>query len=219
MLDLFMKTGAVVLITALSACVPPPQPVANGGLEAGPAPKIAAPKIVSFAPNLLEVDIDGAAVKAVPPRGVCISPDSVQTFPRAVFAVYEECAGSRARKLGGDLSLSISNAPMEEDLKAMGAFFETDAGLAGLGFNGSSKGVSLVETAMDKNAIYAVVEDRSQSGPAFAGDLICRAFTGINGRMVVVSLVSRKGQGLNAGEMQKQVQEIVTALQKANGQV
>ena len=65
-------------------------------------------------------------------------------------------------------------------------------------------------------ALYAVVEDASEFGPAFAGDEICRAFTEVNGRMVMVTSLSRRNAPPKPGALRAELESVVAALRGAN---
>lgn len=208
--------GLAAALLALAACVPQPHPGApdlSGVVKPSSDSYL---QIVSVAPDLVEIDSAGTVVRAAPPSGMCIPKDSIQTAPDAVFLIMSECPGAPSANLGGVLSVSVSHMPMEGGLPALKRFFDTPEGLAGLGFGGDADAVSMIESVTGPRALYTVVEDTSQSGPAFAGDFICRAFTEIRGRMVVATLVSRRGGGREPEEMRGALTQIVAALHDGN---
>ncbi|MFV0475651.1 MAG: hypothetical protein ACK5MQ_15810 [Pikeienuella sp.] len=173
-------------------------------------------QIVSVAPDLVEVDSAGTVVRAAPPEGLCIPVDSIQTGPDAVFLIMSACSGATAKEPGGVLSVSISRMGMEGGLPALKRFFETPEGLAGLGYGGGAATVSMVETVTGPRALYTAVEDKSAAGPAFADELISRAFTEIRGRMTVITLISRRGEAQEADAMRAELTRVVAALHDGN---
>ncbi|MEX2520127.1 MAG: hypothetical protein WD969_12430 [Paracoccaceae bacterium] len=214
------SAGRAALIAAcvlgLVACVPEPEPGAPDISHLTKPLSADYLQIVSAAPELVEVDAAGRIVRAVPPPGLCIPLDSIQTAPAAVFLIYNECPGGVAAALGGVLSVSISKEPLSMEFATLQRFFETRPGRAGLGYGGSADDISLVETKADPHALYAVVEDKSELGPAFAGDLICRAFTEVNDRMVVLTLISRRSDPAEGAAMRARLTRIVAALHEGN---
>ncbi|QIE55367.1 hypothetical protein G5B40_07795 [Pikeienuella piscinae] len=207
---------AGALLAALAACAPEPAPGAPdiSRLQQPLSPDYL--QIVSVAPDLVEVDAAGNVVRVTPPDGLCIPLDSIQTGPESVFMIFAECPGAPRAGLGGVLSISVSRMPLAGGLPALERFFDSPKGVIGLGYGGDRADVSMVETMTGPRALYAVVEDRSEFGPAFAGDLICRAFTEIDDRMTVVTLISRRGERQEAAGMRAKLAEIVAALHAGN---
>lgn len=202
-------------VLGLVSCAPEPEPGAPDISHLTKPLSADYLQIVSAAPDLVEVDSGGRVVRAVPPPGLCIPLDSIQTAPAAVFMIYNECPGAEAA-LSGVLSLSISKEPLAMKFPTLERFFKTRAGRVGLGYGGSADEISLIEIHAGPHALYAVVEDKSEFGPAFAGDLICRAFTEINGRMVVLTLISRRSDPAEGAAMQARLSRVVAALHAGN---
>lgn len=184
-------------------------------------------QIVSASDELVEIDSGGRIVRAAAPEGLCISADSVQTGPDAVFLIMGDCLYNQGPsvdadenedfgELGGVLSISVSNGPLGSDFATLERFFASGEGLAGLGHGGDAKDVSLIETRRENGALIALVEDRSAAGPAFAGDVICRAFMELNGRMTVVSLIGLRDDPRSVEMLRDQIGKIVRALRAEN---
>ncbi|WP_340110529.1 hypothetical protein [Pikeienuella sp. HZG-20] len=210
------RAAQAALILALAACAP------GSGPGVPDASRLARPlsddylQVVSVAPDLVEIDAAGRLVRATPPDGLCIPRDSVQTSPEMAFLIFSRCPGATPADLGGVLSVSVSKTPLSSDFATLQRFFRTQAGLVGLGYGGDAADVSMVEMEVGPRALYVVVEDRSEFGPAFAGDLICRTFTEIQGRMVVMTLISRRDEEHEPSAMRARLAEAVAALHAGN---
>lgn len=210
------QVGLAALLATLVACAPEPEPGAPDISRLQQPLSADYLQIVSVAPDLVEVDAAGNVVRVSPPYGLCIPLDSIQTGPDSVFMIFAACPDAPQAGLGGVLSVSVSRMPLAGGLPALARFFDSPQGVVGLGYGGDGADVSMVETVSGPRALYAVVEDRSEFGPAFAGDLICRAFTEIDGRMTVVTLISRRGERQEPAEMRAKLGEIVAALHAGN---
>ncbi|MEM7544643.1 MAG: hypothetical protein AAF367_03835 [Pseudomonadota bacterium] len=204
-----MLTG-LILVTA--ACTPPGN-ARRAGLD-GPL-RDEYVQIVSVDRRGVEVDASGQIVRALAPDGMCIPTDSVQTSPLSVFLLMRDCSEG-VERFGGVLSLSISNGPTPGGLDGLAAFMTTEAGLLSLGHGGDLEDMTLIDVRTEKGAVFAVVEDRSEFGPAFAGDTICRAFVELNGRMTVVSLLSLREAPQSADVLRDRLGEVVEALHQSN---
>lgn len=209
-----LKTAVLAGMTfALVACAPQGQatrvkldrPITENYLQ-----------VVSADQDLVEVDAAGQLVRASAPSGMCIPVDSIQTSPASVFMMMRDCNAGDDKKVGGVISISISNGPLPGDLHAVEAFMATNPGLVGLGYGGDLDDVTLLNLNRDDSAVYAVVEDRSEFGPAFAGDVICRAFVELNGRMAVISMLSLRDDPRDPNELRTMLEAIVSELSAEN---
>ncbi|MEM7524448.1 MAG: hypothetical protein AAF360_11960 [Pseudomonadota bacterium] len=169
---------------------------------------------MSISSNLVEFDSSGRIVKAAAPKGVCIPTDSIQTGRESAFLLMDDC--DLPSKMGGVLSVSIAGAPMTLGPEGLERFFRTEAGIVGLGYGGDIEDVALIEATIGDGAVFAVIEDRSEFGPPFAGDVICRAFTELNGRMAVVTLMSLRDRPEDPAKLSAELKRIVAALRAAN---
>jgi hypothetical protein len=208
----FAKLGLMVVLL-LAACAPAGKsrqvrigdPLSDGYLQ-----------IVSVAPTLVEVDASGNIVKAAAPDGFCIPIDSIQTSPAAVFLVMDDCAGAAE---GGAVSLSISNGPMTGGLDLMEQFLTSPPALIGLGYGGEQEDLSLIGISRHQGALIALIEDRSEFGPAFAGDMIGRAFLELNGRMTVLTILTRRDAPPSEAQLRSRIAGMVTELTRLNPNV
>ena len=169
-------------------------------------------QLVSVSDRLVEVDSAGRIVRAAAPKGLCISTDSIQTFGDSVFMVVEGCGD----KLAGVVSISVSNQPFSGDFSQLECLLQTRAGRISLGYGGDAGDIELIGLRRQDGALYAMVQDMSEFGPAFAGDEICRVFTELNGRMAVVSILSRRAAPVSADELAAEISALVQALKAAN---
>lgn len=214
-----LALGAFVALTTSCA---PPGAGANGGqngAQNGGAGRIGGTlsseyvQIVSVSRSLVEVESSGRLVKAAAPDGDCIPVDSIQTQRRTAFLLIHDCAGAAPI---GVVSLSISAAPLTLPPDDLARFLKSDAARAGLGFGGGEAGVSVIDVEVADGVVIAMVEDKGGFGPAFAGEVICRAFMELNGRMVVATLTSLGDAPRPAEEMRAELERFVGALRAAN---
>lgn len=170
-------------------------------------------QLVNVGDRLVEIDSAGRIVRAAAPDGQCFSHESIQTLGEAVFMLIADCGGG---EYSGVVSLSIGNGPLAADLEAMEAFFRTDEGRIGLGYGGDDEDIALLDVRRVGDTLFAAVEDRSEFGPAFAGDEICRAFIEVNGRMVVATSLSRRTDPPAPGALRAELETVIDALRRAN---
>lgn len=207
-------SGLFAPLLLLAACAPPSGP---GGTDFARLSRPLTPgyvQIVSAAPRLVEVDAGGRVIRAKAPEGLCIPLDGVQTMRDSAFLLFSACPG--APEAPGVPSLSISGAPASMDLPALERFLATEAGTIGLGYGGGAEDVTLLSLEREGAALIAVAEDRSEFGPAFAGDLILRAFVEVNGRLVVATMLSRRERPAEPAEMRAALLGLVAALAEAS---
>ncbi|MFN3259079.1 MAG: hypothetical protein ACE37J_00830 [Pikeienuella sp.] len=209
-----MGSGLFAPLVLLAACAPPSGP---GGTDYARLSRPLTPgyvQIVSAAPRLVEVDAGGRVIRARAPDGLCIPLEGVQTMRDSAFVLFSACPG--APEAPGVPSLSISGAPTPMDLAALERFLATEAGAVGLGYGGGAEDVTLLSLKREGEALIAMAEDRSEFGPAFAGDLIIRAFVEINGRLVIATMLSRREGAAEPEEMRAALLGLVAALAEAS---
>lgn len=208
----FKIIGAAAISAALTSCAP------QGGAKVASLDRPLSAEyvqIVSASTSLVEIDASGALVRAEAPKGFCIPRDSIQTSREAVFLLIGEC-GSSSEEVAGVLSVSVSNGPLSTDLPSLERFLRTDVGIVGLGYGGDREDLMLIDVRLDGEALIALVEDRSEFGPAFAGDVIGRAFTELNGRMAVITLLSRRNNPRDPEIVRRDLSKIVRSLRATN---
>ncbi len=170
-------------------------------------------QLVSVGPRLVEIDAAGRRVKAAA-TGRCIPLDSIRTSRASVFLILAECPGAAPEEDAGLLSVSVSPVGLPMSGPALVRFLRSPEGLAALGHGeGAAK---LVLAADAPEATYAVVEDRGPHGPSFAGPLIARAFTEINGRMVVATLLSLRDSQDDPERLRARLADLVARLRAEN---
>lgn len=200
------------LCAVIAACAPPTSSKRDPFGQPARADYL---QLVAVSDQLVEVDSAGRKIKAAAPDGLCIPIDSIQTFRDSVFMVVDGCQGAKS-PLAGVVSINITNGPLAADLTSLEAHFRTVSGQVGLGYGGDEEDVSLVDLTRTDDRLYATVIDMSEFGPAFAGDEICRVFMELNGRMVVVSMMSRRAEPKSPQELRADISAIAEALRKAN---
>lgn len=170
--------------------------------------------------KLIEVNASGRTVRAVAPEGFCFPTSGVMTGEASAFLLLQRCDGAAAKDV---ISLSVAkhglfgdDAPSEENFAAFRRFLETPDGAAQLGLDAGSGAVFLIDTKYENGALYAMAKDGSATTLSFSGQVICRAFTELNGRMVIVSAIASKQAKRDPEAMQADLARIVNALIAAN---
>lgn len=201
----------VVALATLASCAPP------GGAQRnafeGPL-RSDYLQLVSASATAVTIDSAGREVTAKAPDGFCIPSDSIQLLGDAAFMVVAPCAGGPG-DVGGVLSLSISNGPMSVSLDEMERRLR-QGGAAALGYGGDAEDISLISLERRGEALFATVEDASEFGPAFAGDVIRRAFVEVNGRLAVASHISLRETARSPEEMRGALESLVDAVSAEN---
>lgn len=173
--------------------------------------------------KLIEVNASGRTVRAVAPEGFCFPTSGVMTGEASAFLLLQPCDGDPTKDV---ISLSIAKhglfgdeSPSEENFAAFRSFLETREGAAQLGLDAGSGAVFLIDTKYENGALYAMTKDASGAALSFSGQVICRAFTELNGRMVIVSAIASKQSKRDPATMQADLADIVNQLIAANSKL
>lgn len=217
------KAALVAAVAVLAGCADP------NGLGRGPdglkAPSFGRTlsrdylQIVDISRQAISVDANGRTVRAPAPKGYCIPNEGVLSGRAAVFFLMESCDGSSQPLI----SVSIGKAPLFDEggptparLAALKSFLMTEEGRRNLGFDAGSGAIFLERSTIANGALYAIVRDGSGAGPSFADPILAKAFTELNGRMAVVTLLAPKGRVAGAEDMEGVLAQITSSLQAAN---
>lgn len=220
MLRVFVTMWIMALTAFLSACAPPGQAKAPifASLDRPLSDKYV--QLATIERKLIEVNASGRTVRAEAPEGYCFPTSGVLTGEDSAFLLLQPCNGDDAKDV---LSLSIAKhglfgdaAPSEENFAEFRRFLETREGASQLGLDAGSGAVFLIETRYENGALYAMTQDASGASLTFSGQIICRAFTELNGRMVVVSAIASKKSKRNPDVMRADLAKVVNGLIAAN---
>lgn len=220
MLRVFVAVGLMALTAPLLSCAPPGQAKAP---EFASLDRPISDKYVQLAVierKLVEVNASGRTVRAEAPEGYCFPTSGVLTGEDSAFLLLQPCSGDDAKDV---LSLSIAKhglfgdePPSEANFAAFRRFLETPEGARQLGLDAGSGAIFLLETRYENGALYALTQDASSAALTFAGQVICRAFTELNGRMVVVSAIASKKSRRDPEVMLADLAKVVDRLIAAN---
>lgn len=174
-------------------------------------------RLVSAAPELVEVEATGRLVRIPAPEGFCAPREGVMTGRDSAFFIMERCGETAP----GLLSVSVAAAPMTAGdrraaLLGLEAYLRTPEGIRSLGFDAGSGAVFLRETEIRGGTLYVLLDDAGSSGLAFAGRAVARAFTELNGRLSVITLISEASRPVEGGALKKALIGIVERLVAAN---
>ncbi len=223
MLRVFVTMSFMALTALLSACAPPGQakPPVFASLDRPISDTYV--QLATIERKLIEVNASGRIVRAEAPAGYCFPTSGVLTGEDSAFLLLQPCNGDNAKDV---LSLSIAKhglfgdaAPSEENFADFRRFLETREGANQLGLDAGSGAVFLIETRYENGALYALTQDASGANLEFSGQVICRAFTELNGRMVVISAIASKKSKRDHEVMQADLAKIVNGLIVANSDV
>lgn len=220
MLRVLVIIAAMSLTTLLSACAPPGQ--AKGPRFAS-LDRPLSDEYVQLAlieRRLIEVNASGRTVRAEAPEGYCFPTSGVLTGKDSAFLLLQSCSGDDAKDV---LSMSIAKhglfgdaSPSAEKFATFRSFLETREGASQLGLDAGSGAVFLIETKYENGALYALTKDASGAGLEFSGQVICRAFTELNGRMVVISAIASKKSKRAPEVMRADLAKVVNRLIAVN---
>ena len=155
--------------------------------------------------------LDGAVVVAAP-AGYCIAPGAGQRGEDSAVVLMGRCS-ERSEADPAVVTLSVGAAGSAGAMAAGGAalaeFFRSDEGRAMLGREGRAADVRVLEAVGRSDAFLLHVED------AAVGDY-WRALTGVQGRLVTLSVSGPEGQALPPAKGRALVEAAVAALRRAN---
>lgn len=221
MFRVFVTMGIMALTAPLVGCAPPGQAAKVpifASLDRPLSDKFVQLSLVER--KLIEVNASGRTVRAEAPEGYCFPTSGVLTGDDSAFLLMQPCSGDDAKDV---LSVSIAKhglfgdeAPSEENFAAFRSFLETQEGASQLGLDAGSGAVFLIETKYESGALYALAKDASGANLEFSGQIICRAFTELNGRMVVVSAIASKKSKRDPEVMRADLANVVNSLIAAN---
>ena len=220
MLRVFVAMGCLALTASLSACAPPGQAKAPQFASLDRPLSDNFVQLALIERKLIEVNASGRTVRAEAPEGYCFPTSGVLTGEDSAFLLLQPCNGDPAKDV---LSLSIAkhglfgdDAPSEANFAAFRSFLETREGASQLGLDAGSGAVFLIEAKYENGALYALTKDASGAGLEFSGQVICRAFTELNGRMVIISAIASKKNKRSPEAMQADLAKVVNGLIAAN---
>jgi hypothetical protein len=175
----------------------------------------------------------GSRIVIEPPEGYCLDEDSVAVSQRSAFVLVADCmqaqeaalangADRLPRAFPGILTVTVSGEEAFGSGRAALASFErllgTEAG-AGLLGRGNDGGPGRV-VAMNRvdGALYVLVEEvASEGGGSLLAPRFWRAFTEINGRLVLVTVSGFSDRPMAEEEMLAFLAAQMAGLRRANG--
>lgn len=192
---------SVLAVVGLAACTPPPPPIAPGI------------RIEAATRKAVEAHVEGRIIHIASAAQQCIFPDSVGVTNSVAHAVVGECIWHQPRSgepvptgvsgRGGVFSVSVlpEDAP-DDDWADFAAFIRSPQGARALDVGAVSDVI-----ANDQGVLVITHDDDDQ--------VICRAYTDLNGRLAVVALLDPpEGEGLR--EMRARLDAFMTGLRAAN---
>ena len=216
MLRVLGTMAAFALTTVLSSCAPPGQAQAPTFATLGQPINEEFIQLAVIEPKLVEVNASGNTVRAVAPEGFCFPTSGIFTGDDSAFLLMQPCNGEPAKDV---LSVSIAKhslfgdeAPSEENFAAFRSYIETQEGVSQLGLDAGSGAVFLIGTTYENGALYAMMKDASAADLSFSGQVICRAFTELNGRMVVISAIASKDSKRDPEAMRADLAKVVNKM-------
>ncbi len=218
----FFGMAAVTALTALqSSCAPPGQARVPNFASLDRPLSDSYVQLALIERKRVEVNASGRTVRVAAPEGYCFPTAGVMTGADSAFLLMQTCNGDPGKDV---LSISIAKhglfgdaPPSEESFAAFRSFLETRDGASQLGLDAGSGAVFLIDTKYENGALYAMTQDASGATPSFSGQVICRAFTELNGRMVVVSAIASKQSKRDPEVMRADLARVVNRLIAENG--
>ena len=213
----FFGMAAIAALTALlSSCAPPGQVKSPNFASLDRPLGDSYIQLALIERKRIEVNASGRTVRAVAPDGFCFPTAGVMTGADSAFLLMQPCNGDPSKDV---LSISIAKhglfgdePPSEANFAAFRSFLETREGASQLGLDAGTGAVFLIDTKYENGALYAMTQDASGATLSFSGQVICRAFTELNGRMVVISAIASKQSKRDPEVMRADLAKIVNRL-------
>jgi hypothetical protein len=159
------------------------------------------------------VPVLNGALQVKPASGYCVNQEaSRQTGSQAVI-IMGRCAASSA-PMAAVVTVSVGDAGSAAGLvttpQDLGLYFGSDAGRAALSRDGQAQSVTLHQVVMNNGHVIVHLND------AETGD-IWRAFLGLRGRLVSVSVAAADASGPDVDGARALLDRTVAAVVGANG--
>ncbi|MGB0852816.1 MAG: hypothetical protein ACPGSI_05950 [Pikeienuella sp.] len=196
--------GAVAMLTGMSACAP----VAHQD----PPPGV---RIASTSRQAVEAHVEGRLIRISAPEKQCVFPGSVGVTGGAAHLVIGDCIWHQPRA-GAPVLRGVSGREGVFSVTVLGADFPKRGWDAFEGFLRSPDGAKtmqvteIAEIIRDDLGIFVVTEDLNGGQ-----DVICRAYTELNGRLAVVSLLNSP-VGEDVPAMRARLSDVIASLQAQN---
>lgn len=178
---------------------------------------------------------NGERIAVEPPDGYCLDEESIAVTRRSAFVLVADCMHSHETALAngesgerlprafpGILTVTVSGeAVFGQEPDALPVFetlLETEAGGRLLGRGESTTAGEIVAMRRLDGALYVLIEERQAEG---AGSIFAprfwRAFSEVNGRLVLVTVSGFSDRPLGEGEMLAFLAAQMVELRNANG--
>lgn len=176
----------------------------------------------------------GREVAIEPPDGYCLDEESIAVSQRSGFVLVTDCMDSHENALAngesgdhlprafpGILTITVAGESAFGAEPGAMAAFESLLGTASGGRllgRGDETGPGRVVTSRRiDGALYVLIEDAAAGDPSILSPRFWRAFTEINGRLVLVTVSGFNGRPLGEEEMLRFLAAQVAELRAANG--
>lgn len=179
--------------------------------------------------------VNGRQVAVEPPEGYCLDEEAIAVSRRSAFALVTDCMESQEAALAngdsgetlprtfpGILTVTVSGeAAFGEEPGALAAFqslLGTEAGGRLLGRGDGSGPGRVVAAKRVGGTLYVLIEEaRAEGSESIFAPGFWRAFTEINGRLVLVTVSGFNDRPLGEDEMLAFLASQITRLREANG--
>jgi hypothetical protein len=189
------------------------------------------PSMVGNAPSRATVNVAGGPVVVAGPRGFCVDRSTLNVTDAGAFALLGDCAqlgggtgGLDRSPQGAALTASISAGGLTGEgddpagsLAELAAFVQTTEGRALLSRSGRPNQVRILTTRAEGDVLYVLVEDRGPQPFGGVQPRFWRAFTEVNERMAVLSVLGFEGAGIDEQASLNLLASFVAAMHAANG--
>ena len=180
--------------------------------------------------------VKGREIAVEPPEGYCLDEESIAVTRRSAFALVSDCmheteaalanggnGETLPRAFPGFLTVAVSGeAAFAEQPGALPAFetlLESGSGGRLLGRGEDTAPGEIVTMRRVDGALYVLIEEREGEGSeSIFAPRFWRAFTEVNGRLVLVTVSCFNDRPLGEGEMLDFLAAQITELREANGQ-
>ncbi len=166
-----------------------------------------------------------AGIRVRGPDGFCVDRASISTTAQGSFVALGACAAISGNPddarpaIPAILGVAVTRPAAPPDPAALKAYFTSPAGRAALAQSGRAGDVSIRDTLIRDGVLYLLIRDTSDNRPQVLAPEYRRAFVGLRGRLVSLSLRTLNDRPVSDVSARRLMRDFVQGLSAANGGV
>jgi hypothetical protein len=198
------KAPALALVAVLAGCV---------GAPNAPAPR--------------SVTVADGGLRLAAPRGFCVDQRSLRDAGAAAFVLFGNCAALSGNAedarpdypvvLSATVSTQTGAEGIERRFDQMRVFFRSPAGRAALSRAGKAETVEVLDIRTADDLLLIRLSDSAPMGDAPVSETYWRAFSGVGGRILSLSVLPLKNRPVSDAAQRSLLQQFAAHI-RANNQ-